>query len=50
MIWPGGHGMVFFWPGKHGTVHGMACRAWHSIWYGLGGRGVVYGITCVDMA
>ena len=45
-VWPCGHGMVYViawrgmvwymvWPGGHGMGKGMACRAWHSIWYGL---------------
>ena len=38
------------WPGRNGIVYGMAGRAWHGIWYGLGGHGMVYGITWVDMA
>ena len=38
------------WPGRNGIVLGMALHAWHGIWYGLGGHGMVYGITSVDMA
>ena len=36
MVWPGGHDMVY----------GMACRAWHGIWYGLEGMaGYMAGMT-----
>ena len=50
MVWPCGHGMVY----------GMACRAWHGIWYGLarycmvydiaGGHDMVYGMAWRVMA